>query len=162
VPHGGQQRADADLLPQGGRPPRARGEPGQHRLDHGVERQAALQVLLGREPDLGVDDAVGREVLGALGRHPHEGVRGLHDGDGVVEGLQVPFERARVGGLHEPLPELAGVGGGQGMVDVGGQLDDGRRTQPAVEVVVQQRLRGLDDLFHADCDHGKTLVAEDG
>ena len=46
------------------------GEAGDHGVDHLVERQAAGQVQLGREADLGVDDAVGGEVLGALGGHP--------------------------------------------------------------------------------------------
>ena len=34
-----------------------------------------LEVQLGGEADLGVDDAVVGQVLGALGRHPHDGVR---------------------------------------------------------------------------------------
>jgi hypothetical protein len=28
-------------------------------------------------------------------------------------------------------------------------------------VVVEQGLRGVDDLFVGDCDHGETLVVED-
>ncbi|MEV0716806.1 hypothetical protein, partial [Asanoa sp. NPDC050611] len=33
------------------------------------------------------------------------------------------YALAGVGRLDEPLPELAGVGGGQGMVDIGRELD---------------------------------------
>ena len=56
-----------------------------------------LDVQLGREPDLGVDDAVGGEVLGALARDPVQRVGGLHDADGVRERLQVALQRAGVG-----------------------------------------------------------------
>ena len=55
-----------------GRPGAAEPEPLEHRLDDLVEGQAAVDVQLGGEADLGVDDAVVREVLGALGGDPHE------------------------------------------------------------------------------------------
>ena len=38
----------------------------EDRLGRLVEREAPLGAQLGRHPDLGVDDAVGREVLGAF------------------------------------------------------------------------------------------------
>ena len=43
-------------------------EPVEDRRDRLVERQALLRAQLGRHPDLGIDDAVGGQVLGALGR----------------------------------------------------------------------------------------------
>ena len=64
------------------------------------------QVLLGRVPRLGVDDAVGGQVERPLARDPVQAVRGLHHRDGVVERLQVPHQRAGVGRLDEPAPEL--------------------------------------------------------
>ena len=106
-----------------------------------VEREPLADVQLGREADLGVDDAVGGEVLRALGRDPGERPAGLHDADGVREGLEVALEGAGVGRLDEPAAERLGVGRGQRVVaGLGGQLDDRGRAQPAVEVVVQQRL----------------------
>ena len=42
-----------------------------HRLHHLVEREAGAQVLLRREAHLGVDDAVGGQVLRALLGDPH-------------------------------------------------------------------------------------------
>ena len=81
----------------------------EHRLDHGFEAQALLDVQLRGEAHLGVDDPVRGQVLGALGRHPDECIRGLHDGDRVPERLQVALERARVGGPEEPCGQLGGV-----------------------------------------------------
>ena len=58
----------------------ARAEPSReallHRLDDLDEREAARDVQLGGVADLGVDDAVGREVLGALGGDPRRARRG--------------------------------------------------------------------------------------
>ena len=51
------------------------GEPGQHRVDHRVERQPAVDVQFGGEPDLGVDDGVGGQVLDAFERHPVQRLR---------------------------------------------------------------------------------------
>ena len=49
------------------------------RLDHLVAGvRPCRQVLLGRVPHLGVDDAVGGEVLRALGARPGPGPRRLH------------------------------------------------------------------------------------
>ena len=59
----------------------------------------ASRCCSGAKRHLGVDDAVGGEVLGALGGHPDEGVLGLHDTDGVLERLQVEVEVA-------PVPHL--------------------------------------------------------
>ena len=70
MPHRGQQRPDPDPVAGRGGRPLALAEAVQHRLDDLVEGQAPLDVQLGGEADLGVDDAVGGQVLGALGGHP--------------------------------------------------------------------------------------------
>ena len=54
------------------------GEAGQHRVDHRVQRQPPIDVQFGREPDLGVHDVVGRQVLDALVGHPVQRLRCLH------------------------------------------------------------------------------------
>ncbi len=137
VPHRCQQRDDADR-PVGA----ALAEALLHGLHHLGQRQVALQVQLGREADLGVDDAVVGQVLRALAGDPHKRVVGLHHPDGVRERRQVARQRPGVRVLLEPPPELLDVGRGQAVVTgLGRQLDDRRRAQPAVEVVVQQHLR---------------------
>lgn len=113
MPHRGEQGADADAVAVGPGDALALTEARVDRLDDLFEGQAALQVLLGGVPDLGVDDAVLGEVLGALRGHPEERVTGLHDGAGVGEGLQIPGQRTGVGGLAEPDAELVGLGLGE-------------------------------------------------
>ena len=165
VAHGGGQRADGDR-PAGAAEPEAL----EHRLDDLVERQAAVDVQLGGEADLGVDDAVVRQVLGALGRHPHERVLGLHDPDRVLERLEVEVEVVAVGALREPLGQLVDVGGGEGVAGVSCELDDRRRAEAAVEVVVQQHLGSPPDLVEGGCSHApgyrppgiQRMVAGDG
>ena len=80
----------------------------------------------GGEADLGVDASVGGQVGSALGSHPVAGLSGLHDPDGVVEGLQVEAKVPPVGASPEPGGQLGRIGGGQvpvaGQV---GQLNDG-------------------------------------
>ena len=142
-PHRRQQRADAD--------PGALGtfaEPFLHGLDHLVESEPALEVLLGRETDLGVDDAVGGEVLGTFARHARERVLRLHHADGVRERLEVQQEVLAVGALGHPVAELPRVGGRQVPVaGLLGELHDRAGTEPAVEVVVEEDLRDFSDLF---------------
>ncbi len=122
------------------------GEPVHHRGDDLVERQPVLDVELGREPDLRVHDPVGRQVLGALRRHPGERVALLHDADGVLEGLEVELERLPVRAAPEPRRELGDVLGRQVRVpELAREVDDGRRAQAAVEMVVEQRLGRLAD-----------------
>ena len=115
-----------------------------------VEGEAGGDVLLGRVADLGVHDAVRRQVLDTLARHPRQRGGGLHDRDRVVEGLEVLHQRAGVGHRREPLTQRLGVGSGQRVPDLGGQLDDRGRPQPPVEVVVQQHLRRPPDLLLGD------------
>jgi hypothetical protein len=97
-------------------------------------------VLLRRPALLRVHDAVRGEVEHRLARHAGQVVGRLHDGDGVVEGLQVPAERTGVGRIAEPVGERLGVGSGQGVPGGVRQLEDGLRSQPSVEVVVQDNL----------------------
>ncbi len=142
VPHGGEQGADADAVTGGPGPPLAFPEALVDGLDDLFEGEPALQVLLGGVAHLGVDDAVLGEVLGALGGDPDQGVAGLHDADGVGEGLEVPLQRTGVGCLAEPGAEPVRVGLRELRVARGsGEFDDRAGAQPAVEVIVQQNLR---------------------
>ena len=110
----------------------------------------------GREPDLGVHDVVERQILDALVGNPVQRLRRLHDADRVGEGLQVALERSAVRGGAEELGEAVDVGRGQVVVaGLLGEVEDGRGSQPAVEVVVQQRLGRPPDGVHGQrCGHG--------
>lgn len=148
MPHRGDQGADADAVTGRAGVRLAEAEALVDGLDDLVEGEAGLQVLLRGVADLGVHDAVGGQVLGAVRGDLDQGLAGLHHGAGVREGLQVADQRAGVGGLAEPLAEFLRVRGGEALVaDRGGQLDDGLGPQPAVEVVVQEHLRGAGDLL---------------
>ena len=68
---------------------------------------------LGREADLGVDDAVGGEVLGALEGDALDRVAVLHHADGVGERLEVEHQVVALGAPVEPRGEIVDVGGGQ-------------------------------------------------
>ena len=116
-------------------------ESGEHRVQHLVEREPGDGVELGREADLGVDDTVGGEILGALERHPLERVAVLHHADRVGERLEVQHEVVALGTAVEPRRELGDVVGRQAAVsELVGELDDGARAYATVEVVVEQRL----------------------
>ena len=78
-------------------PPLPLPEAVEHRLDHLLQGEPALHVQLGREPHLRVDHAVGGQVLGALGRHPGQRLRRLHDRHRVLERVQVVLEMTAVG-----------------------------------------------------------------
>ena len=111
-----------------------------------VERQAALRRQLGRVADLGVDDPVGRQVLGAFGRHPDDRVTFLHDADGMGERLEVQLEALAVGAAPDVRRERVRVARRQPVVaELGRQVDDGRRAQAPVEMVMEQRLGRLAD-----------------
>ena len=116
-------------------------QPAQDGAHHRVEAQVPVRVEVGCEADLGVDDAVGREVLQRLVGHALEGFLGLHDRDRVCEALEVQGEVALIGAFEEPLAELVGVRRRKSRVACGlGELEHGRRTQRSVQVLVQQHL----------------------
>jgi hypothetical protein len=130
----------------GGRALGADREPLEVRLDHLVEGQAPLHGQLRRVADLGVDDAVGRQVLGALGGDADDRVLLLEHADGVGERLEVELQALAIGAPSDPRRELVGIGRRQAVVaELRGKVDDRRRAEAAVEVVVEQRLRRLAD-----------------
>ena len=131
------------------------GEAGQHGVDDRVERESPVDVQFGREPDFGVHDVVGRQVFDALVGHPVQRIRCLHHADRVRERFEVAHQRPAVRGGAEPRRELVDAGGGQLVVAVRpGQLKHRRGPQPAVEVVVQQGLRGAPDRVQGQrCGH---------
>ena len=127
------------------------------RGDHLVEGQAALGRQLRRVADLGVDDAVGGEVLGALGRDADDRVALLHDPDRVGERLEVELEGLAVGAAPDVRRELVGIGRRQPVVaELGREVDDGGRPKATVEVVVEHRLGRLADRLRAQ--HGGGMV----
>ena len=150
--HRGHDRAHDDGMAGGGGPRLPDRVAREDRLLDLVERQAALGAQLRGHADLGVDDAVGGEVLGALGRDPGDRVALLHDAGRVVERLEVELERLAVGAAAEPRRQLVDVGGRQAVVaELGGEVDHRRGAQAAVEVVVEERLRGARD--GVGCQH---------
>ena len=136
--------------------------PSRHRGDGLGLGQPLLRVLLGRPAGLAVDDAVGGEVLDELPGDPAQVLPRLHDGDRVLEGLEVAHQRAGVGGLDEPAPErLRAVGRGRRQLvpDLGGQLQDRRGAHAAVEVVVQGDLGQRAEAFEIELRHvGQSLA----
>ncbi len=156
VPHCGDQAAHRDgaALAAGGL--LAVGEPGQHRVDHRIEREPAVDVQFGGETDLGVDDVVIGQVLDALVGHPVQRLRCLHHPDRVGEGFQVTLERSAVRRRAEQGRQLIDTSGGQLDVTVlFGQFHHRGRAQPTVEMVVQQRLRRVPDRVQGQrCRHG--------
>ncbi len=108
--------------------------------------EPALEVLLGGEADLGVDDPVGREILGTLARDPHQRPARLHHADRVRERLEVEHEVLPVGSARHPRAELPDVTRGEPLVaGLVGELHDRGGTEAAVQMVVEQDLRGLPD-----------------
>ena len=154
--HRGDEQLHDDRMARGGRPFRADPEALEHRLDRLVEGQPLLGAQLGRHPHLGIHDAIGGQVLGAFGRDPGDRVGPLHDPEGVGEGLEVELEALAIGAAPEPRAQVVDIGRRQGGVAVlGGEIDDGRRAEAAVEVVVEERLgRPLDRL---ERDHRVSL-----
>ena len=127
------------------------------RLDHVVESEPPLEVLLGRVADLGVDDPVGREILGALARDAHQRLARLHHTDRVRERLEVEHEVLPIGSTGHPGAELSDVARREPLVaGLVGELHDRGGTESAVQMVVEQDLgRGPDALerrrrHHAD------------
>ena len=90
--HRGYQTPHHDRPADGGSSPLPRGESGQHRHHHVVQRKPARGMQLGRKADLGVDDVIGGEVGHALEGDPVQRLGCLHDRDGVGERFQVAHQ----------------------------------------------------------------------
>lgn len=103
-------------------------------------------MLLGGQANLCVDDVVGGQVLRAFGGHPHQGLLGLHDRQGVLEALEVELQALAVGTPLKPLGQPLGVGSRKAPIPgLRGQVDDRGRPHAAVQVVVEEHLRRLAD-----------------
>ena len=102
--HRVDQRADHDPVA------RALLEAGGDGRDDLVGGEAAREVLLGGVADLGVDDAVVGQVLGALAGHARERLGRLHHADRVGERLEVQDQVLAVGAAGHPRLELVRVG----------------------------------------------------
>ena len=144
VAHGRQDQAGRDVMAGlGGRLlalPQALDD-GVHDFLHG---QAAVHVELRGDPQLGVDHAVPGEILHGLAGDAGQRLRGLRDGRGVGERLEVRGQAARVSGLHEPAGDLLGITGGQGIVTRPiGELDESGGTHPAGQMIVEDHLRQI-------------------
>ena len=109
---------------------RAALEPGEHRVEHLVERQTGLDVQLGGEAHLGVHDPVVGEILGALEGDPLDRVAVLHDADRVGERLEVEHQVVALGAPVEP---------GRQFVDVGRSGARRSRTRAASSITVAGR-----------------------
>src|SRR6478752_2146557 len=112
VAHRGHQATHGDRAPFGAGGLLSVGEARQHRVHHRVKRKPAVDVQFGCEPDLGVHDVVGGQILHALDGHPIQRLRRLHHPDRVRERLQVALERSAVRGGAEERLQTADVGGG--------------------------------------------------
>ena len=137
--HRGQQHA--------GREPGAAGalpESLQHRFDDRGQFEG-VDVQLRSESDLGVNDAVSRQILRAFARDPHQRVLGLHDRDGVGERFQIAIQRTRGGGRGmEPLRQPGDIRGGEpGVPGMFRQFGHSPRPQSPVQMIVQEDLRSL-------------------
>ena len=137
MPHRSDQTTHGDAPALGAGRLLTVSEAGQHRVDHSVERQPAVDVQFGREPDLGVHHVVGRQILDALVRHPVQRLRRLHHPDRVRERLQVTDERPAMRGGAEERRQLIDTCGGQILVTMCvGELQHRGGPQPAVEMVM--------------------------
>ncbi len=159
MPHRGDQASHHNGAALGAGSLLAVGEAGEHGIDDCVQGQAGVDVQLGREADLGVHDVVGCKVLDALIGHPVQGLGCLHHPDGVRERLQIAHQRSAVSSAvrkNDASPSTSVAG--RSSIAVGlGQLEHGRRSQPAVEVVVKKRLGRLPDRLQRQRRHHVNL-----
>jgi hypothetical protein len=116
-----------------------------------VERQAARGRELGCVAHLGVHHVVRREILRALGGDALESLWCLEQGDRVSKAVEVELEALAVGTAGKPGGELVRVARRQfSIAGFGGELEDRLRSQPPVEMVVQERLRRRADRFELE------------
>jgi hypothetical protein len=115
-------------------------EPARHRLDDRFQRQSLVLVELGREPHLGVRDAVVREIGDGLPGDALDRLRRLHDRECVLERGEVLEQVAGLGATREPGLQVVGIGRRQRPADRVRQFQDRRHPHATVEMVVEQDL----------------------
>ena len=108
--HRAADRVDGDRPAVGGGVGLAASETARDGVDDRVEREPGGDVQLGREPDLGVDHAVGGEVDRRLVGDPLDRLRPLHHGERVLERGQVLQEVGGLGAGGEPALQRVDVG----------------------------------------------------
>ena len=144
--HRGEQRVHGDARG----PALPRRKPSRTASTTCVQAQPAGQVQLGGEPDLRVDDAVGGEVLGALGRDPDQGLAGLHHRRpcaGTPPGSTSGGRGARPGAATcSSSASVVRSAAGRNRSHAASSTTVAG-PQPAVQVVVQQHLRDALDLL---------------
>ena len=134
---------DADGQVGAGRP---RANAAQRGLDDFVEGKPLLHVLFRSKAKLGVHHAVLGEILGGFMGRTLDGVGGLGDADGVGERFEIELELVAVSASTDPSRQFVDVGGREaGVASLGGELNNGLGTHAAVEVIVEQHLRRLDE-----------------
>ena len=135
-----------DRVARGGGSLGADAEPFEHGFDRLVERQATARTELRGHPDLGIDDAVGGQILSAFRRDARDRIRPLHDPERVGERLEVKLQALAVGATADPSRQVVDVGRWECVIAVlGCQIDDRGRSQTPVEVVVEHGLGRPDD-----------------
>jgi hypothetical protein len=93
---------------------------------------------LGGEADLRINDPVVCQVAHCLGSYPLQCLRRLHYGDRVDKAAEITREAPAAGLANQPGAEFARVTGREATItDRLSQLDQRRRTQPAVQVVME-------------------------
>jgi hypothetical protein len=134
--HGGDDETD-----QGHRRSQDRGaarDAGRDSIDHVVDREPGLEVEAGSPADLGVSDAVGRQIVDQLARHPGERLARLEQRDRKVEEPeQLGLVLAAFGADHSPSRLVEA----ELHADRRGQLHRRRRPDRSVEVLVELGLR---------------------
>ena len=113
------------------------GEPGDHRLDDLGIGQAMAAVEHRRVAHLEVLHVLGRGVLGQLVSDPLERRLLLEDAQGEIEDLEIVGEAAGAPAGLEQTGERRELAGRQLHPLLVGQLEQGARTQAAVEVAVE-------------------------
>ena len=138
MPHRGHQAAHRDGSPCAAAAFSPSAKPARTASTTLIERQVAVDVELWREPHLRIDHVVGGKILDTLESDSVQRFRRLHHRDGMGERFEVADQRTAVRRSAEPLGECRLVRRGQiAVTHLVGNLDDGRRPQSTVEMVVQ-------------------------
>ena len=136
-------------LPAAASAPSPASKPAEHRLDHFFERRPALCVQFGGKTHLGVDDPV---VSPGPRRTRPRRVRARRGSASRRRCGRSPPGSARGRAWARPTTNQAAsssgsVVGRSAIALLGGELDDRDRAEAAVEVVVEEHLRGAADLL---------------